>query len=142
MVVHGENFLGFAVFEAFSCLIHDEIDTGSALFVSEVLIDQGRTAAGVDEVVEAGAGYFVVPENLENAGDLVHVALVDGEAQTDFEPFGLAVLEAFKSLLERSLHAAEPVVNFLETVKGDAHVGEADAFEFLCLGLGDECAIG
>ena len=142
VVVHGEDLFGLAGVEQGAGLVHDEVQHLTGLGVIQVFLDELGAAARVHQVVETGAGHFQVGQQAEDAGDLAHVPLVDGEAQAHLQAFGLAVGHAFQGLAEGTGHAAETVVHFFHAVQGDAHVGEAHALEFTGLFLGDEGAVG
>ena len=110
--------------------------------MGKVFLDQLGTAPGVDQVVETDARDFQILEHLEEGGDFLGVALVDGEAQSHLEPFGLTVFNALDGFFICSGNASEAVMDFFAAVHGDAHVGQADFLEFLGFFTGDERAVG
>src|SRR4030042_1430467 len=86
VVIHREDLLRDPPSEEVLGPVHDQIEERPRLFMREVLLDQFRAAARVDEGVEAAAGDVFGFEQLEDRRDIGDVVAVDREADADLNP--------------------------------------------------------
>jgi hypothetical protein len=73
MVVHGQHFRHDPPIMQILRAIHDKIHHLSGLFLIQVVLDQIRTAARIDQVIEANARDALLFQQIEYAGNLLHV---------------------------------------------------------------------
>jgi len=126
VVVHGEHFHAWPRIDHLLCPVHDEVEGLPRLLPGEVLFHELFRPAGVHEVVEADPWYAFVFHEIEDAGDLVHVALVHGEAKPHLDPLVHGIVDALQGVPECAFHPAELVVDRFHAVEAHPDVGEPE----------------
>ena len=124
VVVHRENFLGFAAIVQVLCPDDDEVHDPPRLLVREVLGDQLAPAARVNKVVEANPGNVLSLDQVEYPVNIRGVALVDGETQPDLDPRLAAIPNPRERFVEGPAVAPEPVVRLAQPIEAHSHVGQ------------------
>jgi len=130
VVVHGEHLFRLSPFVQVSGPVDDEVYGGAGLFVREIFFHQFASPPGIDQMIEAYAGDFVLFEKIEDSGNLTGVQPVHRKAEADLDPGVLAGKNAVHGFAEGAFHPSEPVVDLIEAVQADSDIGKAHFLEF------------
>ncbi len=123
MVVHREDLRGHPPLVDVPGPIHDQVHGPSGLLVAQVLVDQSRAPAGVNQMVETDPGDRHLFHQRENLGDFFDIGSVDGEPKADLDSGRLTIPDALQSPVEGAGDPPEPVVDGFHSVQADAHIG-------------------
>ncbi len=122
--------------------LQDDVEGLTGLLAGEVVARDLSAAAGVDQVVEAGAVDLFALDEVEDPVQVGEVVAGQRQAQADPLADADAGLEAAHRAVEGAAHAAKPVVDLPDPVQADPDVREAGVLDLASGLVGDQRAVG
>ena len=101
----------------------------AAAVMTQILIYQLASTAGINEVVKADPGDIHFFKELEYFWYFLDIELVDRKTKSDFYTCGLAVFDAFQGRMKCAADASEAIVDLLHPVQTDADIRQPDFFQ-------------